>query len=552
MNLSALESIAKSIRTLSMDAVEKAQSGHPGLPMGCAEIGSYLFSNVLNFYPEKPDWLNRDRFILSAGHGSMLLYSLLHMSGYDVSLDDIKNFRQFNSKTPGHPEYPETDGVETSTGPLGQGIANGVGMAIASKRHAQKFNKDSYNLFDNRIFVLVGDGDLMEGLSYEACSIAGHLKLDNLIAIYDSNKISIEGSTSITFTEDVAKRFDAFGWEVIKINGHDFNDIKKGFDLAEKKRIALNKPVIIIADTVIGKGSPKKQATSACHGAPLGKDEITACKLELKVDGDFYVAKEALDFFAEKKKKSKEKYDNWQKMFLEWGEKFPDLKKIFEENFKLVVTEENFKNLPQFNTGEGIPTRSAAHKVLNSICKNLDFIVSGSADLGSSTMTIIKDIGDITPTNYLAHNIQYGVREHAMGAIANGLYLYGGIRPIVGTFLSFVNYMKPSIRMAALMKLPIIYLFSHDSIYVGEDGPSHHPVEHLCELRFIPNVNVMRPMDAEETKNAWKIAFDNKKTPQVIITTRQKVPVIDRSKLEDTNNSKRGGCLIGSSVCKEF
>ncbi len=544
MNLSALESTAKSIRTLSMDAIEKAQSGHPGLPMGCAEIGSYLFSYVLNYYPDRPDWLNRDRFILSAGHGSMLLYSLLYLSGYKLSLDDIKNFRQLGSKTPGHPEYRETDGVETSTGPLGQGIANGVGMALAQKRHAQKFNKEGYPIFDNRVFVLVGDGDLMEGLSYEACSFAGHLRLNNLILIYDSNSISIEGSTEITFTEDVAKRFESAGFYVVKTDGHNFKEVEKAFDLAEKNRISQNKPVLIIAKTIIGMGSPKKQGTSACHGAPLGKDEIALCKLQLKVNEDFYVSEESLTFFEAKKIESKDKFDKWQKLFDEWAIKYPDLKKAFSESFNLTIPKDIFVNLPSFNAGEGIPTRSASHKILNTIVKEIDFVVSGSADLGSSTMTIIKDGKDINPTNYTNHNIQYGVREHAMGAIANGLYLYGGIRPIVGTFLSFVNYMKPSIRMAALMKLPIIYLFSHDSIYVGEDGPSHHPIEHLCELRFIPNVNVMRPCDAEETKVAWEIAFENSFTPQVIVTTRQKVPVIDRKNLADILNAKRGGYIL--------
>jgi len=543
MNLLGLEASAKTIRALSMDAVEKAQSGHPGLPMGCAEIGSFLFGEILNHYPDNPNWINRDRFVLSAGHGSMLLYSLLFMSGYELSLDDIKNFRQLKSKAPGHPEYHLTPGVETSTGPLGQGIANAVGMAIAGKRHGQRFNKEGYEIFNNRIFALVGDGDLMEGLSYEAGSIAGHLKLNNLIVIYDSNKTSIEGSTNVTFTEDVGKRFEAMNWHVIKIEGHDFADIKKGFDEAEKNRISNNKPVLIIANTIIGKGSPKKQSTNLCHGAPLGKEEIASCKMILNINEEFYVDKEAIKYFENKKAVLKSKYEEWQTKFNEWTKKFPELKELFDKNFSYKLPDNIFENLSNFKIGDSVPTRNSAHKVLNEICKDIDFIVSGSADLSSSTMTVIKDTGNITPTNFLAHNIQYGVREHAMGSIANGLYLFGGIKPIIGTFLSFVNYMKPAIRMAALMEIPIIYLFSHDSIYVGEDGPSHQPIEHLTELRMIPNVNVLRPADATETKTAWEIALNSKTTPTIIVTTRQKVPVLDFS-LTNYKDGLKGAYII--------
>ncbi|HPP05388.1 MAG TPA: transketolase [Spirochaetota bacterium] len=542
MEIDYLEATAKTIRALTIDAIEKANSGHPGLAMGCADIGAYLFGEVLKYFPKDSKWLNRDRFILSAGHGSMLLYSLLYLSGYKLTLDDIKEFRQFKSKTPGHPEYGWTDGVETSSGPLGQGVGNGVGMALAAKRLAQKFNRPGYEIFNSRIFVLAGDGDMMEGMTYEACSIAGHLRLNNLILIYDSNKITIEGSTDLTFTEDVKKRFEAQNWLVLKMNGHDFKDIKNKFEEAEKLRLKENKPVLIIADTVIGKGSPNKQATNQCHGAPLGREEAVQCKVVLNIKEDFYVDPLALEYFEKGNKKREEKYNEWQKLFKEWGEKFPELKKQLDIDLSFNFPEDAFNNLPEFKIGEYLPTRNASHKVLNKICENVEFVISGSADLGSSTMTIIKDRSEVSKDNYLGYNIQYGIREHAMGAIANGLYLFGGHWPIVGTFLAFVNYMQPAIRMAALMRLPIIYLFSHDSIYVGEDGPSHHPIEHLSNLRLIPNVNVMRPACPNETKIAWKIAFKNNNHPNIIITTRQKVPVLKFD--NDIEEAEKGAYIV--------
>ncbi|HOE99773.1 MAG TPA: transketolase [Spirochaetota bacterium] len=537
-----LTATAKTIRSLTIDAIEKANSGHPGLPMGCAEIGAFLFGETLKYYPKVPKWANRDRFILSAGHGSMLLYSLLFLSGYNVTLDDIKNFRQLKSKTPGHPEYGWTEGVETSTGPLGQGVANAVGMALMGKRNAQKFNMNGYTIFDNRIFVLASDGDLMEGLSYEAASLAGHLKLNNLILIYDSNKITIEGSVDLTFTENIEKRFRSQDWTVIKMNGHDWENIRRGFEQAEYDRIAENKPVIIIADTIIGKGSPNKQATNKCHGAPLGKDESELCKNILDIKEDFFVDPEAVAYFNSKKIEQEKIYNEWVDLFSEWSKKFPELRKLYDDNFSLYIPPDAFQNIPKFKKGDSIPTRNASQAVLNGVCKDLDFIASGSADLGSSTMTIIKDGKEITSDDYSKYNVQYGIREHAMGSIATGMYLYGGVLPVVGTFLSFVNYMLPSIRMAAIMRIPTIYLFSHDSIYVGEDGPTHQPVEHISSLRFMPNVNLMRPADANETITAWQIALELTNHPNIIITTRQKVPVLDVDFSID--NAKRGGFII--------
>ncbi len=546
INLTGLKAGAKTVRSLSIDAIEKAGSGHPGLPLGCAEIGTYLFAEVLKHNPSDSDWINRDRFILSAGHGSMLLYSLLYLTGYGLTIDDIKNFRQFESLTPGHPEYGLTKGVETSTGPLGQGVGNGVGMAIAGKINEQKFNRDGYKIFDNRIFVLAGDGDLMEGISHEACSLAGHLKLNNLIVIYDNNKTTIDSDIDIAFTENVEATFIAMDWHVIKINGHDFNDIKRGFDEAEKARISKKKPVLIMATTIIGKGAPNKQGTSKCHGSPLGKEESKLCKEALGIDANdyFYVDKDATSYFNEKKKLWQKEYDEWQELFRQWCLKFPELKEQLEKNTKRIIPDNCFTNLPEFKPGEMIAIRSSSNKILNAILKDVDFVISGSADLSSSVESSLKGKEVITNDNFAKHNIQYGVREHAMGAIANGLCLYGNVIPIVSTFLSFITYMLQPIRMSAMMKIPVIYLFSHDSIYIGEDGPTHQPVEHISILRLIPDLNVMRPCDPSEIKIAWEIALKSKMTPSAIITARQKVPTLDWSELEDCAGAKKGGYII--------
>ncbi len=544
MNISGLEASAKSVRALSMDAIEKAASGHPGLPLGCAELGSYIFGEFLNHDPQDLNWVNRDRFVLSAGHGSMLLYSLMHLAGYGITIEDIKQFRQMKSNTPGHPEFGWTPGVETSTGPLGQGLGNAVGMALAGKRHAAKYNKEDFPVITSRVVVLVGDGDLMEGVSYETCSLAGHLKLNNLIAVYDSNKISIEGSTDITFTENVKARFEAQGWYVTSIDPYNFDDLKRGFDEADSARITENKPVLIIANTIIGKGSPKKQGSSSCHGAPLGKDEIEATKCELQISGDFSVEPDAYTYFTERNKVFSSNHAAWKKMFEKWSSSYPELRKNFDDAFKRHIPEEAFHHLSNFNAGDSIPTRNASQNILNEIIKDVEYVVSGSADLASSTMTIIKDKSELSPENYLGYNIQYGVREHAMGTIMNGLYLFGGIIPVAGTFLAFSTYMTPSIRMAALMRIPFVLMFSHDSIFVGEDGPTHHPVEHLTNLRIIPNVNVMRPADAEETKIAWEVALKSKHTPSIIITSRQKTPVLDYKKYNSCHDAKHGAYIL--------
>lgn len=546
MDIKGLEASAQTIRSLSIDAVQKANSGHPGLPMGCAELGSYVYGEVLTHYPQVSDWINRDRFVLSAGHGSMLVYSLLFMTGYGLTLDDIKDFRQLHSKTPGHPEYGWTNGVETTTGPLGQGLANSIGMAIAAKRHAQKYNKKEYEILSNRVITLVGDGDLMEGISYEACSLAGHLKLNNLIVIYDSNNITIEGKTDITFSENTRGRFEAAGWYVIEIDGHDYTQIGAAFEEADKARTSEQKPVIIIAKTTIGKSSPNKEGKNVCHGAPLGDDEAALTKEALGIDKNekFYVNPEAIEYYKKRNDTLKEKYEQWQALFEKWSKEYPELRKDFDTTFNRTFDEAVFKDLPCLKTGEAAATRKVANQILNKITENLDFVVSGSADLAGSTMTYIKDKSCISSDNYTAANLQYGIREHAMGAIANGMYLFGGVFPIIGTFLSFCNYMRPAIRMAALMKLPIVYLFSHDSIFVGEDGPTHHPIEHLAELILIPNMNVMRPADCHEAAVAWEVAFKSKTTPSIIITSRHNIPTLDFDKLGDYKNAEKGAYII--------
>jgi transketolase len=544
MDLKGLQATAKSIRALAMDAVQSAESGHPGLPMGCAEIGASLYGEYLVHNPDDPHWLGRDRFILSAGHGSMLAYSLLHLSGYDVSLDDIKKFRQLGSLTPGHPEFDLTPGIETTTGPLGQGMGNAVGMALAAKIQAARFNRPGYKLFTNRVVVLAGDGDMMEGVTYESCSLAGHHKLNNLIAIFDSNSVTIEGSTDLAFSEDVSGRFKAMNWSVLTIDGNDFTSISEGLVEADGLRITSNQPVLIIAKTIIGKGAPGKQGTSACHGAPLGKEECALAKKALGIEGDFYIDPYSIEYLAGRKKDLLKIHSEWNELFSQWSEKHPDLRKELDRTLEHKFDKETFKSLPDFKAGDMIATRSASGTVLNAVTEGNDFLISGSADLGSSVKTEIKNSGTLSPDDYTARNMQYGIREHGMGAIANGIYLYGGVIPVVSTFLAFMPYMIPSMRMAAMMSLPIIYVFSHDSIFVGEDGPTHQPVEHLSTLRMLPSCNVMRPADANETKVAWELALTTPGTPSVIVTTRQNVPVLDDSFCPKGADARRGGYIF--------
>lgn len=535
------------IRMLSADAVEKANSGHPGMPMGAAPMAYTLWTKFLKCNPNNPDWVNRDRFILSAGHGSMLLYSLFYLSGYKVTLEDLKQFRQYASITPGHPEYRHTPGVETTTGPLGQGFTNGVGVAIAEKHLGQYFNRDKYNIIDYYTYAIVSDGDLMEGVSHEAASIAGHLKLSKLIYLYDSNKISIEGPTSLTFTEDVGKRFEAYGWNVIKLNdGNSTDEIADAIKAAKNEK---EKPSLIIVPTHIGFGSPNKQDKAEVHGAPLGAEEMQLTKANLGWNHEpFYVPAEVLEYFRNIIKTGEKSENEWNGLFGEYEKKFPELANEFKVVFSQKLPDGWVNKLPEFDVSRETATREASGKVINEIAGSLKFLIGGSADLAPSNNTYIKASGDFSSSDYGARNFHFGVREHAMGSILNGMALSKPIIPYGGTFLVFSDYMKPAIRLAAMMKLRVIYVFTHDSIGLGEDGPTHQPVEHLAALRAIPNLVVIRPADATETAYAWRVAIERTGGPTALILTRQKLPVIDRKKFPAASMLEKGAYVLSDSA----
>ena len=467
-----LQRIAHVIRGLAADGVEKAKSGHPGLPLGCAEIGSVLFFDAMNHSPANSKWPRRDRFVLSGGHGSMLLYSLLHLSGYDVSLDDLRNFRQLGSNTPGHPEYGDTDGVETTTGPLGQGIANAVGMAIGEQMAAARFNRPGYPIVDNYTYVLAGDGCFMEGVSAEASSLAGHLKLGKLIVIYDSNRITIEGSTDLAFTESVKDRYAAYGWHIQEIDGHDIEQIRAA--IAEAKAVE-DKPSLIVAKTTIAKWAPTKAGTAASHGAPLGEEEIRGLKraIGLPEDEQFYVPEELNDLPAAMRDKGRSLEDEWNELFAKWSAEYPELAEKWHCWLNGEVPEDIEEVVSLFSTGDKLATRAASGKVLNAIAAKMENLVGGSADLAPSNNTYLEGMGNVKAGDFSGRNFNFGVREHAMGAIMNGIHLYGVFRVFGGTFLVFSDYMRPAMRLSALMKLPVVYVLTHDSIYVGEDGPTH-------------------------------------------------------------------------------
>lgn len=538
-----LKDIAGTIRQLAMDAVQKAGSGHPGLPMGCAEIGAYLYGALLNHNPKNSKWINRDRFILSAGHGSMLLYSLLHLSGFGLSLEEIKRFRQLYSQTPGHPERNETDGVEITAGPLGQGVGNSVGIALGLKIAAQKFNRKSFEIFSGKVYCLASDGDIMEGVAHEACSIAGHLGLDNLILIYDANNITLDGPLADSSSEDVKGRFRSYDFEVYEIDGHDFEALEKTFSYLRQNQ---RKPALIMAHTIIGKGAPNKANTSAAHGSPLGAEEVRAAKeaLHLKEE-EFYIPQNVLDFFSKRLNEQEKIEKQWQTLFLEWSEKFPELyqeltamkDKVLPPNLEDILNKIEIKN--------PIAGRSASQCALNLIAEKLPFIYSGSADLSSSDMTNLKKFPVIHREDFTGRNIKYGVREFAMGTISNGLTLSGFITPVCGTFLTFSDYMRPSIRLASLSELKVIYQFTHDSIFLGEDGPTHQPVEQLASLRAIPGLQVIRPADSNEVKMAW-IAALNYEGPTALILSRQPLPL-----LEGTATSYERGLGKGAYIVKK-
>ncbi len=519
-----IAAVATSVRCLTMDAVEKAKSGHPGLPMGCAELGALLYGEILKHDPADPAWIDRDRFVLSAGHGCMLLYSLLHLAGYDVSLDDLKAFRQLGSKTPGHPERGLTPGVEATAGPLGQGLGNAVGMAIAERLLAARFNTTAHTVIDHHTFVLTGDGDMMEGVGYEAASLAGHLGLGKLIAFYDSNRITIEGSTDLAFSEDVLKRYQGFGWRTFSGSMYDPEGILR---MVAEARKPSDRPALILLESTIAKGAPHAAGTAEAHGAPLGAEEVKAAKRALGVpeDEQFHVEPEAIAFFAGRKEPWRRRYAAWQATFAAWSAANPALAEEWRKAFSAGAPDLSAVAFPVFKAGEALATRAASGKILNAVAKAVPSLVGGSADLAPSNNTRLKDLGDFSRSNPSGRNFHFGVREHGMGALVNGMAYHGGLRPFCATFMVFSDYMRGAVRVAAIAKLPIIYVFTHDSIFVGEDGPTHEPVEQLAALRAIPNLLVLRPADAEETEAAWRLALARTDGPTVLALTRQALAV---------------------------
>ena len=535
------------LRTLAIDGVQKAQSGHPGLPMGAADMAYVLWTRFLKHNPANPAWPNRDRFILSAGHGSMLLYGLLHLTGYDLSLEEIEDFRQWNSRTPGHPEYGLTPGVEATTGPLGQGFANGVGLAIAERFLAATFNKPGFPIFDHLTYAICSDGDLMEGVSYEAASLAGHLGLGKLIYLYDDNGISIEGLTDITFTENVPARFRACGWYVQEVDGHDLAEIE---DAIHAARETTEHPSLIVCHTHIGYGSPHKQDDASAHGAPLGEDEVRLTKEALgwPPDASFYVPEEALAVF-------RQAIDQGRRAEAEWNETFARYREDYSEEAALLDTlwagklpEGWVDALPTFVPADGpLATRKASGAVLNAVAPALPTLVGGSADLAPSNNTFLEGCGDLQRETPSGRNLHFGVREHAMGSILNGLALHGELTAYGSTFLVFSDYMRPPVRLAALMKLPVVYIWTHDSVWLGEDGPTHQPVEHLAALRAVPDLVVIRPADANETAAAWRVALERRDGPTALILTRQKVPILAETAGDPAETVARGAYVLADA-----
>ncbi|MFX3634778.1 MAG: transketolase [Candidatus Pristimantibacillus sp.] len=516
------------IRTLSIDAINSANSGHPGLPMGAAPMAYALWSQLLNHNPSHAKWFNRDRFVLSAGHGSALLYSLLHLSGYKVSLDDLKQFRKLNSKTPGHPEFGHTDGVDATTGPLGQGVAMAVGMAMAEAHLASKFNQDSFPVVDHYTYALVGDGCLMEGISYEAMSMAGHMKLGKLIVLYDSNDISLDGDLNLSFGENMQKRTESANWEYLRVK--DGNDINRIVEAIAKAKLNVSQPTLIEVRTIIGYGS-KVAGTNKAHGNPLGKEEAKATKEAYgwKYEEEFTVPSEVKAHFEQLKRKGEDKEEAWNKLLASYSQQYPvqgkELANVIDGSVAIDAS-----NILTFDASKSISTRVASGEAINHYIKTVPSIFGGSADLSHSTMTDIKGEQTFAVDSYSGRNIYFGVREHAMGAAGNGMALHGGVKPFVSTFFVFSDYLRPSIRLAALQKLPVIYVFTHDSIAVGEDGPTHEPVEHLAALRTIPGLTVIRPTDANETASAWAYALQQQEGPVALVLSRQNLPIYEATK----------------------
>jgi transketolase len=536
------------IRTLSIDAIEKSNSGHPGMPMGAAPMAYALWAQFMNHNPKNPEWFNRDRFVLSAGHGSMLLYSLLHISGYDLSIEDIKNFRQWGSKTPGHPEFKHTPGVEATTGPLGQGIAMAVGMAMAERHLAGKYNKEGFELIDHYTYSICGDGDLMEGVSAEAASLAAHLRLGKLVVLYDSNDISLDGELDRAFSESVEGRFNAYGWQVIRVE--DGNNVEEISRALTEARNETSRPTLIEVKTTIGYGSPNMSGTSSVHGNPLGAEEARLTKEVYKwtFETDFHVPDEVYNHFNEVVVNRGAKLeDEYNQLFAAYETQFPELGQELKIAIQGQLPEGWDKELPVYEPGKSLASRASSGEALNAIANGLPSFFGGSADLAGSNKTMIKGSSDFTHEDYSGRNIWFGVREFAMGAALNGLALHGGVKVYGGTFFVFSDYLRPAIRLAALMQLPVTYVFTHDSIAVGEDGPTHEPIEQLPSLRAMPGLDVIRPADGNETVAAWKLAVESTDTPTVLVLTRQNLLTLDTTKELAYEGVKRGAYVVSKS-----
>jgi transketolase len=532
------------IRTLAIDAVEKANSGHPGMPLGAAPMAHVLWTRHLKVDPSAPDWPDRDRFVLSAGHGSMLLYALLHLAGFGLTIDELKAFRQWGSRTPGHPEFGMTPGVEATTGPLGAGLSNSVGMAISERLLAATFNRPGFELVGHYSYGLLGDGCLMEGVAAEAASLAGHLALGKLIYLYDDNHVTIEGSTSLAFTEDVGARFEAYGWQVLTVaDGNDLGAIDRALAAA---RAETKKPSLIKVRTTIGYGSPHKAGTAECHGAPLGAEEVRLTKEALgwPADSSFLVPQAVTELYGEVAAAGKNAHAEWAALFADYREAYPELAKQWDEAIAGSLPDGWADGLPQFAAGERVATRSASGKVLAALAKALPTLIGGSADLAPSNNTYMAGFGDFQSGSPEGRNLHFGVREHAMGGIINGMAYHGGLFPFGATFFIFSDYMRPAMRLAALSHLPVTFVFTHDSVALGEDGPTHQPIEHLASLRAMPNLTVIRPCDATETVIAWQAALENRSGPTALVLSRQTLPVLDRSVLGGASGLLRGGYVL--------
>src|SRR5712692_9892754 len=534
------------IRTLSLDAVQKAESGHPGLPLGAAPMAYVLWTRFLRHNPKNPKWENRDRFLLSAGHGSMLLYSLLYLTGYDLSLDEIKRFRQWGSKTPGHPEYRLTPGVEITTGPLGQGLANGVGMAMGAAHLAAKFNQQDFPLIDHYVYAIVSDGDLMEGVASEAASLAGHLKLGKLIYLYDDNHVTIEGFTDLAFSESVPKRFEAYGWHTATVD--DGNDLEAIEAAIRDAQSVADRPSLISVKTTIGYGMPTAGTRKAHSDAP-GEEAVKETKRHLgwPEDKQFYVPDEALAHFREAVERGAQEERECKELVKQYHEQDAELSELWQQTMSGELPPDWETHLPDFADAKPVATRVASGQVINALAPHMPMLIGGSADLGVSNNTDIKDSGDFEAGSYQGRIIHFGVREHAMGATLTGMSLNGGLIPFGGTFMCFSDYMRPSIRLACLSEVQVIYVFTHDSVGLGEDGPTHQPIEHLAALRAIPHLFVVRPADVHEVREAWRLAILRRKAPTALALTRQKVPLIDRKKFASAEGARKGGYVLAEA-----